>query len=142
MSVLAGLFFIYRTHQKRNFACSSQYYASQKDTYIKVIFRLFFHGKTGVVVLTGEVKNKEGQHLPFNRQMLFSFEINGDNYLLLSQKEIRESHDVVDNATLAPLLNAFYYEENRFLQYKITKQKNGNYIVSNGQFPLAYCHKV
>lgn len=140
MSLVGTAIVAYRIYHKRYFSCTAQYYTSYQNTHLKAIFRLVFNGTEGIAMLTGEVKDKMDRHLALNRQMIFHFTENQSRYLMQSVKEIRENYDEVNNELLNQLLNAFFYQENRSIQYRIDSQPNGDYVIANGKMPLAYCH--
>ncbi|QCT21103.1 hypothetical protein FEM41_16345 [Jejubacter calystegiae] len=142
MILFGSLMMAYRYYQKRYFSCSSQYYTNQKDLSMKAIVRMAFNGKQGVIVMSGEVKDEQGRHLALNRQMMFNFKVANSSYLMQSVKAIRENYDEVDDALMGQLINAFFYKENRVIQYKIARQPNGDLAVLSGKVPVAWCHNT
>ena len=130
-----------RFYQKRHFSCSAEYYTSLKNTHLKTIFRLVFNGNEGIATLTGEVKDEQGRHQALSRHIIFTFKEQSSIYLLQSVKSIRENYDEVDNDTLKQFMNAFFYEDRATIQYRITPQRNGDFVILNGRQPLAYCHR-
>lgn len=138
----AGFTCVFRIYQRRNFTCTAQYYSTQKNISMKAIYRLMFSGTEGIISITGEVVDEHKNHLALNRQMVFTFRERNANYLMHSEKGIRESYDEVDNGLLRKMINPFFLEENHTIQYLIQPLSNGNYIVFSGRLPVAWCRSA
>lgn len=141
ISVFGSAGLALRLYQKRHFSCSSEYYTNMKSAHLKAIFRLVFNGDEGVATLTGEVKDELDRHLALSRQIIFTFKEQNSMYLMQSVKSTRENYDEVDNDTLSQFINTFFYEDRATIQYRITPQRNGDFVIFNGRLPLAYCHR-
>lgn len=142
LALVTSLIIFYRYHQFKSFTCASNYYVSYKKNSLKALFRLVISGSEGIVVLTGEVQDEEGKQYALNRQMVFTFDKRGSSYLMHSEKAVKEYFDKVDHSLLEQLLNPFFYEEGKYVQYVIRPQSNGNYVIVLGRLPIIYCLKA
>lgn len=141
ITVFGSAGFALRLYQKRHFSCYADYYTNLNSSHLKAIFRLVFNGDEGTATLTGEIKDEQGKHLALSRQVLFTFKERSSIYLMQSVKSTRENFDEVDNNTLKQFINAFFYEDRATIQYSITPQRNGDFVIFDGRLPLAYCHQ-
>jgi len=141
--VVTALHIFYRTYQQRHFSCTTYFQSKQRKENLSVgaIFRFIFIGNKGIVTFSGEVIDSSGIHHALNRQMLFTFSKLGNVYLLVSQRRISQSNDEANDDLMRKVIPPFYFLENKTIQYTIERQKNGDYIITNGKTQISYCRQ-
>ncbi len=139
--LFAAVLFIYRAHQTHYFSCTAHFQVNNGEIYLRTMLSFTFMGKEGTVSLRGEVNDAQKNRTPLNRLVFFSFTEKDKNYKLYSVNISKENTDRTDDALLKKLLYSFYLEKNKMAQYKIIQQKNADYVIYDGNLPLAYCHQ-
>lgn len=139
MMFLTTFILVNRSHQQRQFSCSTHYHSRKNTLSLSVILRFDFNGDEGIVTMTGRINDEQGETHVVNKKMLYSFTQTASHYLMISKKKFTQPHDEADDASLAQFVAPFFFKEGHKLLYRFFAQKNGDYLIEDGKLPLGYC---
>lgn len=145
--IFGGWWQYYYQRHYVNFSCDALVIYHNDDSEIKASVRYVFDGDNGWLTLHGYLYQNDKFISNISRRIYFSIidvtkAGSKKEAHLFSESFTRYPTDKTDDQVLKRIVPDFYLRKGLDLSLYISKQNNGNYILSTEYVPLMYCHAV